>query len=914
MHITTRRWLVVVGAVVAVNVAAGFTPALAQPDLAKLLADDGAMGDWFGSGAAVSGQVIVIGARYDDPNGENSGSGYVFRYDGSTWIQEAKLLPSDGAAYDQFGYATAISGEVAVIGALYNDDNGENSGSAYVFRYNGASWVQEAKLLPGDGAAYDQFGVSVALDGDVAVIGANGNDEGGSSIGAAYVFRYDGSTWSQEAKLQAADGAGYDQFGYDVDVDANTAIIGALYHDDGASNAGSAYVFRYGGTGWSQEAKLLASDGASADQFGWAVGVSGEVAVVGALNNDDRGSNSGSAYVFRYGGASWSQEAKLLASDGAAYDQFGYAVGVDGDTVVIGAIYHDDNGSNSGSAYVFHHGGTSWVQESKLLAPDGQAYDQFGVAVAISGDTAVIGAYTDDDNGDNSGSAYVFGGCVTNGTTGVVYRTIQAAIDAASAGDEVVVGAGTFTGSGNRDLDFGGKAITVRSTNPADPDVVAATIIDCQGTAADPHRGFYFHTNEGPSATVAGLTITNGRTDTYDLGGGIYCYIGARPTISDCVITGNWAYNGGGLFYYNSNAAITGCTISDNTAGASGGGIHCYGSSPTISNCAINDNTADVSGGGLYLYHLSSANVSNCTIAGNTANNSSGITGGGGAFCYDGSDAAFTNCTITGNTATLTQGGGVFSGYSSHVTLTNCILWDNAAPSGHEIALRTTAYPSAMTVSRCDVQGGQGDAHVDSGCTLTWGGGNIDDAPLFVDANDPDGPDDVTRTADDGLRIWVGGPCTDAADGDAAPAADILGNGRHDDPGKTNTGTGTPDYVDMGAYEFQGTSLPCALSLSVNWSPFGTVQVDPNQPTYTYGTLVTLTAEPGPGIEFVGWDGDVPGGIATDNPLQITMDGDKDIQAFFFPQKKETNCGAGGGLPLMAVIGLLGVGRLRRRR
>ena len=214
-------------------------------------------------------------------------------------------------------------------------------------------------------------------------------------------------------KLLAGDGAEKDWFGYRVAIDGDTAVIGAM-DDDKGTDSGSAYVFVRAADGtWSQQAKLTADDGAAWDNFGYSVSVSGDTAVIGANWDDDKGSSSGSAYVFiRAADGTWSQQAKLTAVDGAAWDEFGISVSICWDTAVIGAMYDDDNGSGSGSAYVFVRAADgTWSQQAKLTADDGAAYDSFGGSVAVSGDTAVIGAIGDNDKGDFfSGSAYVFGG------------------------------------------------------------------------------------------------------------------------------------------------------------------------------------------------------------------------------------------------------------------------------------------------------------------------------------------------------------------------------------------------------------------------------------------------------------------------------------------------------------------------
>jgi hypothetical protein len=383
--------------------------AFAGYETAKLLASDGAANDYFGRCVSIWGDTAVVGAYYDDDHGSSSGSAYIFRFNGSNWVQEAKLLASDGAVGDYFGISVGICDNTVIVGAHRDDDNGNNSGSAYIFRFNGSSWVQEAKLLANDGSAEDLFGYSVGIWGDTAVIGAYYDDNEDSNNGSAYIFRFNGSSWAEEAKLLASDGSAEDLFGCSVGIWGDTAVIGAYLDDDKGSSSGSVYVFRFDDSEWVQGAKLLASDGAAADYFGLSVGINGDKVIVGAVSNDDKGVNSGSAYIFRSDSPGWVEEAKLLASDGAGGDWFGYSVGIWCDAAVIGARYDADKGSDSGSAYVFWFNGASWAQKAKLLASDGAAFDWFGNSVGISYDTVIIGAEGNDDNGSSSGSAYIFG-------------------------------------------------------------------------------------------------------------------------------------------------------------------------------------------------------------------------------------------------------------------------------------------------------------------------------------------------------------------------------------------------------------------------------------------------------------------------------------------------------------------------
>jgi len=377
-------------------------PVSADGTEAKLTAgSDGAAGDLFGYSVSTSGDTAVVGAWADDGN---KGSAYVFVRTGTTWSKEAKLTAGDGAAGDQFGQSVSISGDTVVVGAPGDDDKGNNSGSAYVFVRSGTTWSEEAKLIASDGAAVDLFGYSVSISGDTAAVGATLGDGKVANSGSAYVFVRSGTTWSQQAELKASDGASVDFFGGSVSISGDTVAVGAYWDN---AKKGSAYVFLRSGTSWSQQAKLIASDGAADDLFGISVSISGDTAVVGAHWDD---SKKGSAYVFLRSGTTWNQQAKLTAgSDGAAGDYFGMSVSISEDTVVVGAHQDDDTYGQSGAAYVFVRSGTTWSKQAKLKASDCAPSDLFGYSVSINGDTIAVGAHYDDDDGTNSGSAYVYG-------------------------------------------------------------------------------------------------------------------------------------------------------------------------------------------------------------------------------------------------------------------------------------------------------------------------------------------------------------------------------------------------------------------------------------------------------------------------------------------------------------------------
>ena len=356
-----------------------------------------------------------------------------------------------GVGGDKFGYAVAVDGDIAVIGAYQDDDNGVDSGAVYVFSRVEGVWTQAAKLTAFDGEAYDNFGISVAVDGDTVVVGAPGNDGAGADSGSVYVFVKPTGGWAtstETAKLTASDSAALDYFGYSVAVDGDTVLVGAYQDDDeenDSEDSGSAYIFTKPNSsgGWAdwdpmedtETAKLTASDGADDDWFGVSVALDGNTAVIGASGDDDKGIDSGSAYVFVKPAGAWAdgnETDKLTASDGEAQDNFGYSVAVDVDTVevsgaevevatvVVGAYQHDPIDPHSdpdsplylldaGAAYVFTRDSEGvWDGGEKLTADDGDALDYFGYSVAVDVDTVVVGAYGDDDNGSASGSAYVF--------------------------------------------------------------------------------------------------------------------------------------------------------------------------------------------------------------------------------------------------------------------------------------------------------------------------------------------------------------------------------------------------------------------------------------------------------------------------------------------------------------------------
>ncbi|MCP3902653.1 MAG: hypothetical protein GY715_03370 [Planctomycetes bacterium] len=429
----TLRWaflvLAVAGLLVSTSRAAG--PPCPSNENRKLLPDDqdpeNPDSDHFGFVVAISGDVAIVGAILDSNNGfADSGSAYVYRFDGVNWIQEQKLTAFDESQHDHYGYSVSIEGDVAVVGSRDDDPSGGQSGSAYVYRHDGATWALDQKLTATEGSTKDEFGCALDLSGDLIVVGADQRVEDGP--GLAYAYRHNGAKWVQEHQFLNPEPSVQAMFGYSIAASGDVVVVGAMHDDELGEQAGAAWVFRRVKGVWVQEAKLTASDGAAAEEFGYDVDVFGETIVVGAWASDDLAIPSttpGSAYVFRYDGAAWNEEQKLTASDGAPGDEFGVSVAVSGDLIIVGMPGEDDPVPNAGASYLFRHDGVSWVEEAKLTASDrGECCefcclgDEFGYPVAIDGERAIVGADRNDDAGSNSGAAYIFvglGDCNVNG-------------------------------------------------------------------------------------------------------------------------------------------------------------------------------------------------------------------------------------------------------------------------------------------------------------------------------------------------------------------------------------------------------------------------------------------------------------------------------------------------------------------
>ena len=742
----------------------------------KLIADDTAAGDRYGYSVSIYGTKAIVGAIYDEDRGDASGSAYIFERSSSNssdWTQVAKLVPSDIGPGDQFGTSVSIQGNRAIVGSWSLD--GQTGGVAYIFEDNGSGWEQVARLRPSSVGQIDQFGTSVAINQKMAVVGAPANSDLGLSGGAIYIFWNDGSGWAWKATLRGYAGdllgtsVGITWMGGSMPEMGNYDVVAGSPGYNFQSGCVEVFHYEFMVGGWFSDT-ITPSDGAVGDRFGYSVSTpwasSPKVIIVGAPRDDDaeNGADSGSAYIFTKTSSGWEEE-KLKADDGYEGDEFGYSVGFSqaygGARVIVGAHRDDDNGLSSGSAYIFDRSGSEWTQTEKLTPRDGASSDAFGRSVSLVGNTALIGALFDDNYGPSSGSAYMFSSSgplvirVDADATGAnngrswadAYNYLQDALAVGVSGDEIWVAEGTYRPDRGGGQKSGDRAATFQlvngvaikggyagfgEPNPNDRDIDAyRTILSgIIGRIVWPPiriNSLHVVTSSGTGAgtILDGFTITGGNANGSGRdarGGGMIIESNGKPTITNCTFLRNSAGYGGGL--NNEDYCI-----------------------PMLANCSFRDNTANSLGGGM--------------------------------FNKKGSDAKVTNCTFGGNSAGG-SGGGMYNS-SNSPTVTNCILWGNSAgTSGDEIFNKS----STPTISSSDIRGSGGSGRGWNSALGTDGGGNIDANPKFVSASN--------------LRLQGSSRCIDLGDDSAVTeATDLDGRTRIVDGDCDRTAT-----VDMGAYEF----------------------------------------------------------------------------------------------------------------
>lgn len=396
--------------------AASAAYAQCQPALTdELHAVDGGFDDEFGFSLAVSGETLAIGAWRDDQGAANAGSVYVFDRVNGQWTQTTTLFPAapDPAPHDLYGVSVAIAGDTLMVGAYRDDESAYDAGAVYVYHRVRGEWAYITKLMAPDGQAGDWFGVSVALSGDQALIGAFLDDDLGADSGSAYVFERVEGEWTQVQKLTASDGAAGDSFGFALAVSGDTAVIGAYLDNNPGNDSGSAYVFQRTNDVWTEASRLTPIGGAAGDRFGFSVAIdaSESTIAVGAIRDSDAAFWGGAAYVFERNGAAWTQQTELTVAEADEVDFFGRALALAGSRLLVGAYNDedppDDPNCEAGAVYAFENDGGVWNRTAKLTAPDRQCGAVLGTAVALLGDTAFLGAPGDNDLGSSAGSVHV---------------------------------------------------------------------------------------------------------------------------------------------------------------------------------------------------------------------------------------------------------------------------------------------------------------------------------------------------------------------------------------------------------------------------------------------------------------------------------------------------------------------------
>lgn len=375
-----------------------------------LSADDGKAKDFFGYSVAIDGTTVLVGAyKADTDDVIDAGAAYVYVLGNKGWSQQAKLVANPVFVDDTLGGTVALKNDVAMLGVSRRDDKGKDSGAVVSFERESNTWVQNQIFTAPDAKPGDVFGQSIALTQNFLVIGAPRNDSLGVDSGAAYIYKRESGIWLYQAKIKASDGAAGDLFGISVAIDGNTILVGADLNDEVAQEAGAVYVYVFDDNQWKQEAKLVASDGGKTDIFGVRVSLAQNTALISARRDDidELGIDAGSAYIFVRDGNTWTQEVKLISPDGEADDRFGRGVALSENTAIISAMNHDANGTDTGALYVYKREAKGWRYASKIVANNSMPGDKFGWNVALSNEVAVIAAPHHDAKGQQSGAVYI---------------------------------------------------------------------------------------------------------------------------------------------------------------------------------------------------------------------------------------------------------------------------------------------------------------------------------------------------------------------------------------------------------------------------------------------------------------------------------------------------------------------------
>ena len=345
-----------------------------------------------GTSVAIYGDVIAIGSPLGTGNEWASGVILVYRLDGNNWIKEAELIADDLDAGDMMGVSVDIYENRIIAGAWFEDQEGSNSGAAYIFEHQQGQWSQTAKLVASDVSAEDTFGRRVAIQNDICVVTSPLDDDNGSTSGSAYIFRYSKGTqtWDQDQKLNAKSGASDDQFGLGLAMDANTIVVGSPWANNGA---GQVHIFQSKGNKFEETQIISDPSASSGDNFGFGVSVDNATIAIGSYHDSDLNFDAGSVFIYsKKSKGNWLYQQKIYPEDGVPGEQFGVDVSIDDNTLLIGHRFGLSSDVSTGIASTYKTIGNKWEYQSRLEPSMNFNGAEFGWSVDLHGSNAVIGA------------------------------------------------------------------------------------------------------------------------------------------------------------------------------------------------------------------------------------------------------------------------------------------------------------------------------------------------------------------------------------------------------------------------------------------------------------------------------------------------------------------------------------------
>lgn len=378
-----------------------------QNFIKKIFPEDPSLGSYFGKFVAQNNDCVVISSYKDSEKESASGALYFFRNINGDYCQTQKIFPEDATVDQFFGYSIGISNNWVITGAHHDSSMGASSGAAYMLNKNSSnSWSIAQKLIPEDLSEGDEFGKKVDVDGEFAVSSAYLNDEYGINSGVVYLYKIEKGIWKLYSKIHASNPVMYSQFGLSLDINKDNLIVGAPFYEN--IESGAAYIYQNKMGSWDEVIKLEPDELEKGDQFGITVKINDDYAFIASIKDDYNGENSGAVYVFKKINENWTFAQKIYAPDGDEEDYFGIDIALGDSIVAIGSYFDDDNGENSGSTYIYRVKNDFWHFEKKITPSDGEENDAFASSLSLNNDRLIVGAYSDSDKGFLSGSAYIY--------------------------------------------------------------------------------------------------------------------------------------------------------------------------------------------------------------------------------------------------------------------------------------------------------------------------------------------------------------------------------------------------------------------------------------------------------------------------------------------------------------------------